>query len=167
MEANTTNNKAFQLTENGIQLGELVYEKSFAQIKAEINLSNSEVYKILPVGFFGTSIHVTKDENRMASLSLSWNGNIVITFQNNREYALKLKGVFQNQVFLENTNKESIIHFKPHFNWTDARLNHAITYDIKNDIESKDYLLILLGIYATNYFIATISGANSGIFGVI
>jgi len=166
MEANSTNNKSFQLTENGFQLGELIYENSFTQMKAEIKLSNSEIYKIEPVGFFETSITVTKDGNKLASLSMSWNGKIIITFQNNREYALKLKRIFQSQVFLENTNKENIMYFEPHFNWTDTRLNHTITYNINNN-EAKDYLLILLGVYATNYFMATISGANSGIYGVI
>ena len=167
MEVNSTNNKSFQLTENGRQLGELIYENSFTQMKAEIKLPNSEVYNIVPVGFFGTSITVTKDGNKIASLSMSWNGKVIITFQDDSEYALKLKGIFQNQVFLENTKKENIMCFDPHINWTDARLNHTITYDIKNDNVSKDYLLMLLGVYSTNYFIATISGANSGIYGVI
>ena len=167
MEANSTNNKSFQLTENGHQLGELIYENSFTQMKAEIKLPNSEVYNIVPVGFFRTSITVTKDGNKIASLSMSWNGKIIITFQDNSEYALKLKGIFQNKVLLENTVKENIMCFEPHFNWSDARLNHTITYDIKNDNVSKDYLLILLGLYSTNYFIASISGANSGIYGVI
>lgn len=167
MEVNSAKNKSFKLTENGHQLGELIYENSFTQMKAEIRLSNSEVYNITPVGFFGTSINVTKGGTTIASLSMSWNGKIIISFQDNREYALKLKGVFQNQVFLESTNMENIMCFEPHFNWTDVRLNHTITYDIKNNNESKDYLLILLGVYATNYFIATLSGANSGIYGVI
>jgi hypothetical protein len=43
MEVNSTNNKSFQLTENGRQLGELIYESSFTQMKAEIKLLNSEV----------------------------------------------------------------------------------------------------------------------------
>ncbi len=167
MEANSTNNKSFQLTENGNQLGELIYENSFTQMKAEIKLPNSSAYNIVPAGFFGTSIHVTKDGNKIASLSMSWNGKIIITFQNDKEYALKLKGIFKNQVFLENTNKENIMLFEPHFNWTDNRLNHSISYNIQNDNEAKDYLLLLLGVYASNYFIATISGANSGIYGVI
>ena len=167
MEAKSTDKRAFQLTDNGQQLGELTYENSFTQMRADIKLPASEVYKILPVGFFGATIIVTKDGNKIASLSMSWSGKIIITFQDNREYALKLKGVFQNQVFLENTNHENIMCFEPHFNWTEPYLNYSITYDIKNESESKDYLLILLGIYATNYFIATISGANSGIYGVI
>jgi hypothetical protein len=101
MEVNSINNKFFQLTENGRQLGELIYENSFTQMKAEIKLPNSEVYDIVPLGFFGTSITVTKDGNKIASLSMSWNGKIIITYQDDREYALKLKGIFQNQVFLE------------------------------------------------------------------
>lgn len=167
MEVNSTNHTSFHLTENGCQLGELIYENSFTQMEAEIKLSNSEVYSIAPVGFFSTSITVTKDGNKIANLSMSWNVKIIITFQDNSEYALKLKGLFQNQVFLENTNKENIMCFEPHMNWTDARINHTITFSIKNGNASKDYLLILLGVYSTNYFMATISGANSGIYGVI
>ena len=167
MEVNSTNNKSFQLTENGRQLGELIYESSFTQMKAEIKLLNSEVYNIVPVGFFETSINVTKDGNKIASLSMSWNGKIIITFQDDSEYALKFKGIFHSQVFLENTDKENIMWFEPHFNLTGGRLDHTITYDIKNEKVSKDYLLILLGVFSTNYFIATISGANSGIYGVI
>jgi hypothetical protein len=148
-------------------LGELIYESSFTQMKAEIKLLNSEVYNIVPVGFFGTSINVTKDGNKIASLSMSWNGKIIITFQDDSEYALKFKGIFHSQVFLENTDKENIMCFEPHFNLTGGRLDHTITYDIKNEKVSKDYLLILLGVFSTNYFIATISGANSGIYGVI
>ena len=51
MEVNSTNNKSFQLTENGRQLGELSYENLFTQMNAEIKLPNSEVYNIVPVGF--------------------------------------------------------------------------------------------------------------------
>lgn len=40
---------------------------------------------------------------------------------------------------------------------------YDITYDITNDKEPKDKLLLLLGVYAANYFIATISGANAGL----
>jgi hypothetical protein len=84
-------------------------------------LSNSEVYNIVPVGFFGTSITVNKNGNKIASLSMSRNGKIIITFEDDIEYDLVLKGTFHNQVFLENTDKENIMCFEPHFNWTDAR----------------------------------------------
>jgi len=52
---------------------------------------------------------------------MSRNGKIIITFEDDIEYALVLKGIFHNQVFLENTDKENIMCFEPHFNWTDAR----------------------------------------------
>lgn len=167
IEVNSINNKSFQLTENGRQYGELIYENSFTQMTAKIKLSNAEVYNIDPVGFFETSINVTSDGEKIAELSMTWNGKIIITFQDDKEYALKLKGIFQNKVFLENTNKENIMCFEPHFNWKDARVKHTITFDTKNDNQPKDPLLILLGVYATNYFLATISGANSGIYGEI
>lgn len=167
MEIKSTDKKTFLLTDKEQQLGELIYENTFIQMNAHIKLSNSEVYKISPVGFFESTITVSKDGKKVADLSMSWNGKIIITFQDNREYALKLKSIFRNQVFLENTSNENIMCFEPHFNWTNSYLNHTITYDLKNENEIRDYLLILLGVYATNYFIATISGANSGIYGVV
>lgn len=94
---------------------------------------------------------------------MSWNGKIVITFQDDREYALQLSGLFQSQMILENKNQEKVIQFEPKFNWRDFYYQYNIDYDVTNVNESKDNLLLLLGVYAANYFIATISGANAGL----
>ena len=59
MEAKLTNRKTVQLTENGQQLSELIYE-NFFHLKAKLKLENSEIYEIKPFGIFGTSITVTK-----------------------------------------------------------------------------------------------------------
>lgn len=162
MNANSKDRKTFLLSDNDQLLGELNYETPF-YLKAEIKIPNTETYKLAPVGFFGTSVAVTKDGNKIASLFMSWNGKIIITFQDEREYALKLSGLFQSQMILENKNQEKVIQFEPKFNWRDFYCKYDITYDITNDKEPKDNLLLLLGVYAANYFIATISGANSGL----
>ena len=162
MNANSKDRKTFLLSDNDQILGELNYETPF-YLKAEIKIPNTETYKLAPVGFFGTSVAVTKDGNKIASLSMSWNGKIIITFQDEREYALKLSGLFQSQMILENKNQEKVIQFEPKFNWRDFYCKYDITYDNTNDKEPKDNLLLLLGVYAANYFIATISGANAGL----
>lgn len=162
MNANSKDRKTFQLTDNDQLLGELIYETPF-YLKAEIKMPNTENYKLAPVGFFNSSIAVTKGENKIASLSMSWNGKIVITFQDDREYALQLSGLFQSQMILENKNQEKVIQFEPKFNWRDFYYQYNIDYDVTNVNESKDNLLLLLGVYAANYFIATISGANAGL----
>ncbi len=162
MNVHSKDRKTFQLLDNEQLLGELIYDTPF-YLKAEIKMPNTETYELAPVGFFGTSVVVTKDGNKVASLSMSWNGKIIITFLDDREYALKLSGLFQSKMILENKNQEKVIQFEPKFNWRDFYCNYDITYDITNDNEPKDNLLLLLGVYSANYFIATISGANSGL----
>ncbi len=161
MEANSTDKKTFQLTENGQELGELIYENLFFS-KAEIKLPNSERYELAPIGFFATRIAVTKNGNEIASLVMNWKGQIVITFQNGQEFVIKLNGLFSNKFIIENIDQEKLIQLEAKFNWREFHYNYNITYDITNNNIPMDNLLLLLGIYATNYFVATISGANAG-----
>lgn len=53
MEANSTDKKTFQLTENGQALGELGYKNLFS-LKAEIKLPNAEYYEIAPLALVGS-----------------------------------------------------------------------------------------------------------------
>jgi len=157
MEATSTDKKAFQLTDSGQLLGELIYEDLFF-LKAEIKLPDSERFEIAPVGIFGTSVAVTKYGEEHANLKMNWRGQIVISFQDGQEYVLKAKGIFHNKYIVENKEGESLIQFEPKFNWSKFIYNYDITYNQK----PQDLLLVLLGIYASNYLIATMSGATSG-----
>ena len=157
MEAKSTDRKTLQLTDNGQQLGELIYE-NLSFLKAEIKLTDSEQYEIAPVGIFGTSIAVTKSGTETANLKMNWRGQIVITFQDGQEFVLKAKGFFHNKYILENKDEEKLIQFDPKFNWSKFNYNYHITYDkIPQDI-----LFVLLGVYASNYYIASMSGATAG-----
>ena len=157
MEAKSTDKKTFQLTENAQQLGELVYENLFF-LKAEIKLTNSELYEVKPVGIFGTSITVKKNGTEIANLKMNWRGQIVFSFQDGQEFVLKAKGMFHNKYIIENKDEEMLIQFDPKFNWSKFNYNYDITYDKK----PQNILLVLLGVYASNYFIASMSGAMSG-----
>lgn len=158
MEATSTNKKSFHLTEKGQQLGELIYENLF-HLKAKIKLANSELYEVKPVGIFGTSITVTKDATEVANLKMNWRGQIILSFQDGQEYVLKGKGLFHDKYVLENKDEEKLIQFDPKFNWSKFNYNYSIIYDKK----PQDILLVLLGVYASNYFIASMSGAFAGI----
>lgn len=162
MEVNSTDKKTFQLTDNGTQIGEIIYENLFF-LKAEINLSNSEKYKIAPVGIFGRSISVTQNETQIANLYLSWSGEIVITFQDGQEYILKLNGIFSNKYTIENRDKEKLIQLEAKFNWIKFHYRYDITYNIEPENKvTENTLLLLLSVYSANFFIATMSGANAG-----
>ena len=162
MNAHSTDKKTFQLTENGQRLGEISYENLFF-LKAEINLVNTEKYKVAPVGFFGSSISVTQNETPIASLSLSWNGKIIITFQDGQEFVLKLNDIFSDKYTIENKDKEKLIEIKSKFNWRAFQYTHDISYNVEYQNKPEEMLLVMLGIYSVNYFIATMSGANAGI----
>lgn len=158
MKAKSTDKKTFQLIDNGQQLGELVYENLFF-LKAEIRIANSELYEINPAGIFGTKITVTKNGAEIANLKMNWRGQIVFAFQEGQEFILKAKGLFYNKYIIENKDEEKLIQFDPQFNWSKFNYNYEITYDER----PQNILLILLGIYASNYFIASMSGAVAGV----
>lgn len=158
MEAKLINKKTLQLTENGQQVGELIYENLF-RLKAKMKLENSDLYEIKPVGIFGTSITVTKNGTETVNLKMNWRGQIVFSFHDGREYVLKGKGLLHEKYILENSDQEKLIQFDPKFNWSKFDYSYSISYEKK----PQDILLILLGVYASNYFIASMSGAFAGI----
>ena len=158
MEARSINRKTFQLTENGQLLGELVYKNLFF-LSGKIKLSNSDVFEIKRVGIFGARFKVTKNGTEIANLKMNWKGQIVFSFQDRQEFVLKAKGLFlHNKYILENKEEEQLIQFDPKFNWSKFDYNYNITYENK----PQNILLVLIGVYASNYFIASMSGAMSG-----
>ncbi len=157
MEAKSTDKKTFQLTDNGQKLGELHYKSLFSH-KAQLKLSETETYDITPVGFFGTSIAVTKNGTEIANLKMNWSGQIVIAFQDGQEYVFKAKGAFLNKYTVENKDGENLILLLPKFNWSKFNYSYNISYDKK----PQDILFVLLSVYASNYFIASMSGAIAG-----
>lgn len=157
MEAKSTDKKTFQLTDNGQQLGELHYDSLFSH-KAQIKLTNTDTYDIKPVGVFGTSIAVTKNGAEIANLKMNWRGQIVFAFQDGQEYLFKAKGAFLNKYTVDNKDGENLILLDPKFDWGKFNYNYDIAYDQK----PQDILFVLLSVYASNYFIASMSGVIAG-----
>lgn len=154
MEAKSTDRKTMQLIENEQVLATLIYENSF-MFKAEIRIANADSYEVKQVGFWGTTIVVTKGDIEIANLKMNWSGQIIFTYQDGQEYILKTKGTFNSKYILENREQETLLQFDPKFNWSKFDYSYEIFYDKK----PKDLLLIMLGIYAANYSIAAMSGA--------
>ena len=154
MRVECTDSKTFRLTDGEHLLGELVY-KNFFSYQAEITLPNSDRYDIKSVGFFGTSMAITKNETEIANLKMNWKGQIIMTFQDGQEFAFKSKGVFHNKYVIESKEEEELIQFDPKFNW--GKFNYS--YEISYDKNPQDILFILLGVYAANYYIAAVAGS--------
>lgn len=158
MQANSTDKKTFQLTDEGRLIGEIIYQTMFF-LKADIKIPNSEDYKILPVGFFKTSIIVTQQDAEIARLVMNWKGQIVITFYDGQEFLLKLNGVFKNNYSVENQDGEKLITLIPKFNWGSFQYNYEISSELNTNQNHNNSLLLALSVYATNYFIAAMSGS--------
>jgi len=157
MEARSTDRKTFHLTENGQLLGELIYKNLFLHT-AEIRLPNSDLYEIGPVGIFGTSIMVKKRGTEIVKLSMNWRGQIVFAFRDGQEFVFKAKGVFHNKYVIESNDEQQLLQFDPEFNWSRFNYNYDITFGKK----PQDTLFVLLGVYASNYYIASMSGVIAG-----
>ena len=154
MQANSIDNRTFQLTIDENLLGELIYENIFL-MKAHIVLPDLIEYQIKQVGFFGTSISITRDDAEIANLKMNWRGHVVIDFPDEQVFILKSQGLFNNKFVLENTEEEKLIVFDPKFDWKKFKYN----YDIDYNETPADILLILLGVYASNYYMAMMAGA--------
>ena len=153
MKVNSTNSKNFQLIKNEKLLGELSY-KNILFLKANIKLSNDDNYEIKPVGFWGTKICVTKNGAEIAVLKMNWNGNISIAFHDGEEFVVKAKGWFDNTFFMEDKAEKKIMQLEAKFSWR----KFYYSYDISYEEKSQDALLILLGVYAANYYLSNMSG---------
>jgi hypothetical protein len=156
MKIECTDKKTFQLTDDGQKLGQLIY-KSLFSYDAEIVMPDLERFKIKPAGFFGTSIEVTKSGMKIANLQMNWKGQIVIDFLRGEEFIFKAKGAFHNNYIIENKEGERLIQFDPKFNWSKFHYSYNISFEKK----PQDILFILLGVYASNYYIAVMSGGGT------
>jgi hypothetical protein len=158
MEAKSTDRKTFQLLDKEQVKGEVIYENLF-KLKGSIKLANSDEYEIKTEGVFSTSIHVIHQGTKFASLKMNWRGQIVIAFESGEQYILRSKGVFHNFYVLENEAHEPLIQYDPTFEWSKFNYKYAISFNENPQCD----LLILLGVFASNYYIATMSGATAGI----
>lgn len=153
MKAECINQQLFQLSDNDEFLGKVLY-KSLFSYDAEIVLTNAESYIVESRGFFGTSIVVTKNGAEIAELRMNLKGQIVILMSNGEELLFRNTTIFSNQFAIENKEGEKIIQYKPALNWSKFNYNYTIMHELK----SENPLLILIGLYASNYYIAVMSG---------
>ena len=160
MQIHCTDNKTFELADQSKNLGRLTYDGLFSS-KANVMVGDAALvgndnYSIEPKGIFSTTISVTKNRAEVASMQMNWKGQIIISFQNRQEFILKPTGTFLNKYVLEDKDQRKLMLLNPDFNWAKFSYNYRITYDTK----PKDILLVLLTVYAANYYIATVSSGG-------
>lgn len=146
-------------------LGEIVYA-SFISLKAEFRLPADEIFpherklKVQSEGVFGTAITVKGEQGEeIARLTINWDGRVVIDLKGVGEFLYKGIGLFQNKYIISNSDGKQLLLITPHFKWNSFHYQ----YDISYEEEPQDPLLMLLGIYTSNYLI----GSMTGIYGSI
>jgi hypothetical protein len=151
MKIQCTDQKTFEFTDSSEKLGHITYDGLFS-FTANAMVGNDN-YKITPIGFFSTTISVTRNGIEVASMKMNWKGHIIISLQNGQEFILKAAGTFLNKYVLEDKDHQKLMLLNPDFNWAKFSYNYNISYDNK----PQDVLLVLLTTYAANYYIAAVS----------
>lgn len=157
MEVKSTDSKTFRLIADGQPLGELVYRNRLF-LSAEIKLADAGVYAIKPVGIFGTRISISEGGAEIATLHMDWCGRIVFAFHGGEAYTLKAQGILHDTYIVENRDGERLIAFDPKINWNHVNYDFGITFGSEPPAD----LVIMVGLYAANYLIASLSGAMAG-----
>lgn len=154
MRIQYTDKKTFELIDSSERkLGQVAFD-GLMSYKASLVIGNDNSYKIVPKGFFDTTIFVTKNDMEIARMSMSWKGHFNISFLKGREYTLKPTGNFLTKYLLEDSEKQKVLLLNPDFKWAKLNYNFTITYDTKPE----DILLVLLAAYSATYYIAVSAG---------
>jgi len=153
MEAISIGKTRFNITEFEQLRGEIIYESLFSK-NAEIKIGD-DLYKIKPTGIFETFISVTRNEKVIVKLKMNWRGKVIFDFIEQSKYIMKIKDSFYNKYTIENEEGKILIQFDPKFNWNES----IFIYDITYYTNRVNILLVILGIYVSNHFIASMSGA--------
>ncbi len=153
MQVECIDQQTFRLTNQGEVPGTLLYHGLFSY-KAEIVVTDIGFYDIRPRGFFGTSILVTHEGVEVAELRMNLKGHIVINYPAGQEFIFKNTGIFHNKFIIENKEAQKLIQYEPVLNPEKLNYNFTITHALK----SEDPLFILLGVYASNYYMAAMAG---------
>jgi hypothetical protein len=158
-KATSANSKNFILTQNNVQLGELIYPKWYT-FNAEIILADKSVYKLVPQGFWESSIQLKKDDDTLLEFKLEWKG-IVFSINKNgatHDYLLKLKGLLSSKFVLVDSDDNELFEVECDFKWTKAEYDYFVSTTEKFDQFENKELLLLSFFHAINYYLKVSSG---------
>ncbi|MES2704014.1 MAG: hypothetical protein V4649_15340 [Bacteroidota bacterium] len=149
-KVNGTYKKHFELFGvNNAPLGKLDYSTWFS-IKASIELHAGKKYEITPANVWQTSVHLTADGVKLASIKFNWKSQLIVSFENGATYMFKHKGIFNSHFGLFTEHDMEVVMVKPHFKLSALSFNYTIDTD-DNYPEVQDPMLLLLLVYCSNY----------------
>ncbi len=153
MKVTCTDSRNFELHDGAEKLGSLSYKQWFSY-SAELE-AGKEVFEVKPTGLLGATFAVFKGSEEVATFKMNWKGQMTVNFKDGQEYIFKRKSMLNSKYVVENGKEQEIIQFIPCFDWTKFKYSYDIFYNDK----VKNILLVLLGMYCANYYIAISGGA--------
>ncbi|MES2647627.1 MAG: hypothetical protein V4717_12170 [Bacteroidota bacterium] len=149
----------FSLTLNEREIGRLQYEKWFS-FKAEMIVEGTNVYKIEPKGFWGTTIELKHNDQVLLNFKMNWNGNIIIHSKldgTEKDFVLKHKGILKESYVLLNKEEEDLLVIRPAFKWNKFNYDYDIFTTDRFDTYSFHTILLLTTIHCVNYYMTMLS----------
>jgi len=154
-KVSSTASKRFILTQDEKTIGMLKYATWYS-FKAEIVLSDDEIYNLEPAGFWDSRMEIRKNGKTMLDFEMGWRG---IAFRNynagqEEKYLLKLKGFLNSKYVLVDINEKELLVVNADLKWT--KLDYDFVIETSSDfdkLENKE-LLLLTAVHSINYSIA-------------
>lgn len=150
----TSESRNFTLLEEHLELGHLLYPNWFS-FKAEIILTDSSTYQIGPVGFWGTTIELKKDDEVLLNFKMDWNGHIILkTFFDGIEsdFVFKNKGFFKRNYILQDQFNKEILIIQQDYKWDKLKYDYQLSADYIFANPIHNHILYLTCIHCANYF---------------
>lgn len=149
------NSLTFELVENEMLIGTLVY-KSWFKFNADIETLGSK-YQVEPKGFWGTTIELKEGEKILLKFRMNWNGEIVIqTYFNEVKsgYIFKHRGIFKESFVLADQNGTELLVMKPDLKWNTMNYEYHITTSDIFDTFSEKEILLMIALHCANYYMS-------------
>ena len=128
--------------------------------------ANGQELAILPQNIFHSKFDILLDGEDVGDLIFNWKSQMVIRLldyqQQERQYLLRVRGVFKQRFILEDDIKNPILELKPKFNWAKMR------YDFKVYLQETQYLqspvepMMAVCAYAVNLYLKRKSSSAAG-----
>jgi hypothetical protein len=145
------NNTLEAINEQQQELGTLEY--TFWQPKrAHILLVNGLIYHIEPIGFWLTTMEVTKNGEKYAVVKYNWpSSHLVVSFANNTSFIFRRKNILSNTYAAMDLAKNEIGLVQPVFNWKVLGFNYEVDIQDNCADEETTQLLPLLFTYCARH----------------
>lgn len=121
-------------------------------VKAEITLPHDIKYQVAAVGFWQTTIAITRNEISFAEIKPNWGFGLKITLPNHAQpFILKKKSIWNSDYILVDAEGNEIAFVKVDFKWS------AWTFDYQVDVhpnaldKETNAVLPMLMIYCARY----------------